>query len=118
MSRWDISPAGVRGVLTQTQAVAGEFEGHMASMNSAMEGGAAEASSEPIATALTGWVDAKRPSIEFIFTRAAASVNGAAQATNAYLQGDLEMAANAQASVTAAPDPRATMPGGGGQVPR
>lgn len=118
MSRWDISPTGVRGVLTRTQAVAGEFEGHMTSMNSAMESGVGEASSEPIAAALTGWVDAKRPSIEFLFSRTAASINGAAQATNHYLQGDLEMAANAQASATAAPDPRATMPGGGGQVPR
>ena len=38
-------------------------------------------------------------------------MSGAAQATNHYVAGDLEMAANAQASASAAPDARVDMPG-------
>jgi hypothetical protein len=50
----------------------------------------------------------------FVFTRTGACMNAAALATNAYLDGDLEMAANAQASATAAPDPPTVMPATGG----
>jgi len=39
---------------------------------------------------------------------------GAGRATDAYVEGDLEMAANAQAAVSAAPDPRVWMPGAQG----
>jgi len=42
-------------------------------------------------------------------------MTGAARATDAYVEGDLEMAANAQAAVSAAPDPRVWMPGGRGE---
>ena len=41
-------------------------------------------------------------------------MSGAAQATNHYVAGDLEMAANAQAGASAAPDARVDMPGRGG----
>ena len=53
--------------------------------------------------------------MEFGFTRTGACLNAAAQATNAYLQGDLAMAGNAQAAATAAPDPTAVMPRGPGR---
>jgi hypothetical protein len=66
-------------------------------------------------SALAGFAQSAADSISFVFTRTGACLGGAAQATNSYLEGDLEMAANAQASATAAPDPRATMPGGGGR---
>ncbi|MGQ0777609.1 MAG: DUF6507 family protein [Pseudonocardiales bacterium] len=117
MNGWDISPSGVRGVLPQTEAVAQAFEGHLTSMNSAIEGAAAETSSGPIITALTGWLDKQRPNINFMFTRTGACITGAAQATNAYIDGDETMAANAQAAATAAPDLGATMPGRSGQPP-
>jgi hypothetical protein len=38
-------------------------------------------------------------------------MTAAAGATNAYIDGDLEMAAAAQDAADAAPDPRTTMPG-------
>lgn len=110
MGRWDIQPAGVRGVLGRVQGVADEFDGHVRTMNSAMEGAASQASSGIIAQALSGFAESQRSSIEFVFTRTGAAMTGAANATRAYVQGDLEMAANAQASATAAPEPR--MPGG------
>lgn len=57
-----------------------------------------------------GRTQAKQADIRFVFTRTSACLNGAAQAVNHYLTGDLEMAANAQASATAAPDAAAAMP--------
>ena len=114
MTRWDIDPAGVRTVLQSTETVAREFEGQMTTLNTGMEGAATQSSSEIVASALAGYAESAATDITFVFTRTGACMGGAAQATNAYLDGDLEMAANAQASATAAPDPRATMPGGGG----
>lgn len=115
MDRWDIQPAGVRGVVTRTQGVAAEFEGQLRTLHSALEGAAGQSSSEIIASAVAEFAKARKADIDFVFARTGAAINAAAQATTEYLNGDLEMAANAQASATAAPDPRATMPGG---VPR
>jgi len=114
VSTWDIRPVGVQGVLQRTHAVAGEFEGQMRTLNSALEGAAVQSSSEIIVGAISGFGASSRSNIEFVFTRTSAAIGGAARAVNAYIQGDLEMAANAQASASAAPDPRATMPGRGG----
>lgn len=113
MSRWDISPAGVQGVLGRTEAVAGEFDDQMRRMHTALDGGMSQSSSDLVTAALAGLAQAKQTDIQFVFTRTSAAVNGAAQATQHYLQGDLEMAANAQAAAAAAPEPRASMPGGG-----
>ncbi|HWR47014.1 MAG TPA: DUF6507 family protein [Pseudonocardiaceae bacterium] len=113
MSRWDIQPAGVRGVLGQTQATAGEFEGQMTRMNSALQGAASQSSSDIVAQAISGYANqSAMPQIQAVFTRTAACLNGAAQAVNAYLEGDLQMAANAQASASAAPNAQASMPHG------
>ncbi|WP_214407022.1 DUF6507 family protein [Pseudonocardia lacus] len=113
MTRWDIDPAGVRSVLTNTEAVAQEFDGQMQTLNTGIEGAAAQSSSEIVASALAGFAESAAADIGFVFTRTGACLSGAAQATNAYVEGDLQMAANAQASADAAPDPRSTMPGYG-----
>ncbi|MEU1362481.1 DUF6507 family protein [Micromonospora zamorensis] len=119
MSAWDISPGGVRDVLNRTHAAAAPFEGQMTKFNSALEGSAVQSSSEIVGQALQGFVESIRTDLEFVFTRTGACMNAAAQATNAYVQGDLDMAANAQRSASAAPDPSAAMPGPGrGAVPR
>ncbi|MPZ64242.1 MAG: hypothetical protein GEU83_01500 [Pseudonocardiaceae bacterium] len=113
MPGWDIQPAGVRGVLGQTEGVASEFDGQLAGWNAARQEAVGQSSSTIVAGALEGFAEAQAASVGFVFTRTGAAVNGAGQATNAYVEGDLEMAANAQAAVSAAPDPRAAMPGGG-----
>ncbi|MPZ64128.1 MAG: hypothetical protein GEU83_00905 [Pseudonocardiaceae bacterium] len=114
MPRWDISPSGVQGVLGQTEEAAQEFEPQMRTMNAALEGAAGESSSEIVAGALSGFAtESVIPELESVFERTAACMAGAAQATNHYLEGDLEMARNAQSAASAAPDPRASMPGGG-----
>jgi hypothetical protein len=103
VSRWDVQPAGVRGVLGQTQAAAGEFENQMTTMNSALQGAVEQSSSTIVAEAISGYLArAATPQIQAVFTRTEACLNGAAQAVNAYLEGDLQMAANAQASASVA----------------
>jgi hypothetical protein len=118
VSRWDIHPAAVRGVLSQSQATAAEFEGQMTTLNSAMEGAASQSCSNIVAEAISGYANrSAMPQIQAVFTRTSACLNGAAQAVNAYLEGDLQMAANAQASASAAPDARASMPHGARVAP-
>lgn len=115
MSRWNIQPAGVQSVLAGTEGVATEFEGQVKSLNAALGGAAAESSSGIVAAALEGFAQSVGGSITVVFTRTGACLGAAAQATNAYVAGDLEMAANAQAGASAAPNPLATMPGRGGR---
>ena len=103
MGRWDISPAGVQGVLGRTEGVASEFEGQMTRLNTALEGAVGQSCSEIVASAVSGFMQwSATPVIGFVFTRTGACLSGAAQATNHYVQGDLEMAANAQAAASAA----------------
>jgi len=111
MTRWDIDPAGVSAVLQRTEAVAGEFDGELTSLNTGLEGAATQSSSDIVASALQGFVESASGDIRFVLTRTGACLNGAAGATNAYVHGDLEMAATAQAAASGAPDPRASMPG-------
>jgi hypothetical protein len=113
MTKWDIDPAGVRSVLLSTESVAKEFDGQMTTLNAGLEGAAGQCGldSDIVASALSGFVDSVGPNLKFVFARTGACLGGCAQATNAYLDGDVQMAANAQASANAAPDPRAGMPG-------
>lgn len=114
VSRWDISPSGVQGVLSRTEGVASEFEGQMTTLNTELEGAVSQSSSDLVASAVSGFMTSSAmPAIQFVFTRTGACLSGAAQATNHYVEGDLEMAANAQASASAAPAV-ADMPGRGG----
>ena len=113
MPDWDIQPGGVQGVLAATEGVAAEFDPEMATLRSGLEGAVAQCSSEPVSAALVELAAAQGRNTEFVFTRTGACLNGAAQATNAYIAGDEQMAANAQAAASSAPDPTATMPGGG-----
>ncbi len=111
MTKWDIDPAGVRSVLMSTGNVAKEFDGQMTKLNAGLEGAASQSSSEIVASALSGFAESAGANLQFVFTRTGACLGGAAQATNSYLDGDLQMAANAQASAGAAPNPLAAMPG-------
>lgn len=111
MTSWDVSPDGVRTVLGRTETVAGEFETQMADLNAALSGAASQSSSEIVAEAIAGYAESATASLQFVFERTGACMTAAANATNAYVEGDLEMAATAQESATAAPDPRTIMPG-------
>jgi hypothetical protein len=111
MSKWDIDPGGVRTVLLSVEEIAKEFEGQMTALNTGVEGAATESSSNIVGSALAGFAESVTANIQFVFARTGSCMGGCAQATNAYLDGDFEMAANAQASAYAAPNPLETMPG-------
>ncbi|GAA3357925.1 DUF6507 family protein [Saccharopolyspora gregorii] len=110
--QWDIHPEQVRGVLSRTASTAAEFDGHVETMLSDMEGAAGQASSGIIGDALVGFAEATGRDLRFVYSRVESAIGGATTAVNAYLQGDHEMVLNAQRGVANAPDPRAQMPGG------
>lgn len=114
MPGWDISPSGVHGVLGRAEGVAAEFDPRMGGMNADLGGAVGQSGSGLVAAALGGFDAARAGDIGFVFARTGAAMAGAARATDAYVEGDLEMAANAQAAVSAAPDPRVWMPGAQG----
>lgn len=105
MPRWDIQPGIVRGVLDRTHSAAVVFEEQMGAVNAALTAAALQSSSGIVADAITGLAQAQTASVQFVFTRTNACITGATEATRAYLEGDLEMAANAQAAADDAPVP-------------
>lgn len=114
MTSWDIHPAGVNAVVTSTQAAAQGFDPELRQMNTAIAGAGAESSSPIVVSALQGLEAALQGEIQFVSTRCSAALSGAVAATNAYLHGDLAMAANAQRNAGTAPNPEGTMPGRSG----
>lgn len=112
MTSWDIQPTGVQGVLTRTETVATEFDAQLQDLAAALEGGASNASSDIIAGAVEGFAASAKADIEFVLARTGSAMQGAVDATTAYVNGDLEMASNAQAGAAAAPQ-AIDMPGGG-----
>jgi hypothetical protein len=98
---WDIEPAGVRGVLGRTQTVAQQFEDELGAIGPALQGAAENSSSAIVATAVEGFASAVQGDIRFALDRTTAALRGAGEAMNAYVHGDLQMAANAQAAASA-----------------
>ena len=117
MSTWDIDPAGVQGVLTRADDAASGFDAALTSMSGGMEGAATAADSQPVGAALSAFAESVGTDVEFVFRRTQAAVTGCVGAVNAYVAGDLQMAANAQASAAAAPS-GAFAGGGMGNGPR
>lgn len=103
MGAWDIDPAGVSGVVNKTKSVADDFEGQLTAIDTALSGGADNCGSGIIQQAISDYVDSSTPDIKFVVHRTGQTLTAAVKATNAYVEGDLEMAATAQRSATAAP---------------
>jgi hypothetical protein len=106
MSKWDIDPAGVSGVVTRTGERAKGFETATTSMSNALSGAAGACGSEIVAGALSGFAQHVSPSITAVAQRTGRILTAAVDATKAYVAGDLEMAATAQSHATAAPPGR------------
>ncbi|WP_230885578.1 DUF6507 family protein [Streptomyces spinoverrucosus] len=110
MPGWDISPSGVGGVLSTVgdvmkvlddivQAYSGDLEGAATSAGTLAPGGASgehKGQAGLVAAALAEFIEGTTDELQFIGTRIGKSVTAAVQATVAYQQGDLEMAAEAQ----------------------
>ncbi|MCX4661455.1 DUF6507 family protein [Streptomyces uncialis] len=124
MTGWDISPTGVKGVLEKTGTAAEGLGKAGTTLQTAvpaaakaagtlsMGGGGGESEGQGlVAVALSQFMTAHTERLQKIGARASASLNGAANATNAYLTGDLEQAANAQRE--AVKEPKIDLPGQG-----
>ncbi|MFE3946325.1 DUF6507 family protein [Streptomyces sp. NPDC059118] len=119
MSKWDIKPDGVRGVLSRTAEVGGEFEEEFTSYGEGLLGAAACAGTMvlggteipkggafgPVVQALQEFQDHTSGDLKFLAVRTGKSITGARLATEEYIKGDLEMARNKQKEYSKAPTP-------------
>jgi hypothetical protein len=112
MTAWDIDPAGVNGVLNKTKGVAEDFDGQLKTVDTALTGGANNCGSQIVQQAISDYVESAQPDFKFVVFRTGQAMTAAVNATNAYVQGDLEMAANAQNTATAAPPSDSDLPPG------
>ncbi|MEW2612375.1 DUF6507 family protein [Streptomyces sp. NPDC047880] len=110
MPAWDISPSGVQGVVSNVgdvmkvldeivQAYSGDVEGAATSAGTLAPGGAGgehKGQTGLVAAALAEFMEGTADELKFIGERVGKSVNGAVEATVAYRDGDLEMAAEVQ----------------------
>lgn len=122
---WDIKPSGVQGVVNKTITAAEGFQKAGKSLQTELPEAAKHAgtitpgggsSSEgggmgPIAGALGELMKAHEYRLAFIGARTEASLNGAVNATTAYVQGNIEQAQNAQNQ--ALKEPKVELPGTG-----
>ncbi len=100
MSRWDIDPAGVRSVVSRTIDRAKGFEREAKAYETAL-GSAVEASgSQIVGQALVDFATHNAQAFQFLVDRTSRVLNGAIDATAAYLDGDLTMAGTAQRNAT------------------
>ncbi|MEV0178411.1 DUF6507 family protein [Streptomyces sp. NPDC050625] len=110
MSGWDITPSGVGSVISHVgevmsvlndivDAYSDDVEGAATSAGTLAPGGASgehKGQGGLVAAALAEFVEGTADELKFIGVRVGKSVNGAVEATLAYQDGDLEMAAEAQ----------------------
>jgi hypothetical protein len=127
---WDLKPQGIQGVLKTTGDTASHLEGHANAFGKhltsaassagtiAADGGGGGGGGEGkkaegglVALALSQYAEHATKDLQFIAARAGKSLQGAVDATTAYLHGDEHMAAEAQRKALA--DPRIDMPGAG-----
>lgn len=96
MTRWNIQPRGVSGVVTKTGDIAKGFEPAAKKFISGLQGGATSSGSQIVAEAIKGFAEHHEKTLTGVADRTVRVLTGAVEATNAYLEGDLEMARNAQ----------------------
>ncbi|BAC73146.1 hypothetical protein AQJ43_24170 [Streptomyces avermitilis] len=127
MTGWDLKPQGIQGVLKTTGETASHIETHAKSYGKHLtsaatnagtisaEGGGEQGGEKPsgglVALALSQYAEHAATDLKFIAARAGKSLQGAVDATTAYLNGDQEMAAEAQRKALSAPDLDPMKPG-------
>jgi hypothetical protein len=104
VAKWDIDPGGVSGVVNRTRARAEGFGTAATSTSDALGAAAGACGSLIVGGALHGFAGYVEPSMIAVEGRTDRILTAATEATQAYVDGDLEMAATAQANAAAAPD--------------
>ncbi|MFD8855115.1 DUF6507 family protein [Streptomyces sp. NPDC057496] len=133
MTGWDLKPQGIQGVLKTTGETASKIQTHVTSYGDHLTSAASsagtisadagsggggggggkgeEAVGGLVALALSQFAEHTTGDLKFIAARAGKSLTGAVDATTAYLNGDLEMAAEAQRKALGAVDLDPKKPG-------
>lgn len=112
MTSWSIQPEGVVAVLQNVNTDAEALGEALNGLNPALEGAVVATQSGAISEAVQSYFTVEEgPRIQGMSNRISASASGVVSATEAYIAGDLEMAANAQASAHATVYPPALPPG-------
>jgi len=112
MTHWSIQPSGVVAVLTDVNTYAVALGEALNGLAPAMEGAVTATQSGAISEAVQAYFTQEEgPRIEGMNTRIGAAASGVVKATEAYVAGDLEMAANAQSASVAAVHPTHLPPG-------
>lgn len=105
MSGWDIHPAGVNSVLDRTSGKVVEFGARMKELDSTLQGRTSRAP-RSCRWLCTSWRSRSLRRSRSWSPAQGACMNAAARATNYYVEGDLEMVADAQRVVAAVPRPK------------
>ena len=120
MTSYRIDPAGVEQVLRSTQTEAGEFETILEPLGGWVDFAATgTGNSGAIVPALQSFFEVQSRGLQAMGTRIGAALQGAVQATTAYVEGDLEMVQTYQsnAAVLAAGPTAPSRPTRGGPTP-
>ncbi|GGO53675.1 hypothetical protein GCM10012287_40890 [Streptomyces daqingensis] len=134
MTGWDLDPQGIRGVLNSTGHAAEGLEKQAKTFGKNLQSAAKSAgtiSAEGgggsggegaqgglVALALSQFAERAVLDLKAVAQRAGRSMNGAVKATTEYLEGDLQMAAEAQRRASAASGPVDVAPKQTGREPR
>lgn len=127
MGSWDINPQQVSAVLSETAGHIGEegsgggLMGHMTQLQTKITALNGHINSAPIGVALGEVAEHYFGMLGGMLSLTASAVQGASEATTLYMEGDREMAAEAQSTAGHIPDPDApppppTAPGAGRPV--
>lgn len=117
MSSYRINPAGVDSVLKTTQSDAEKFGTILTPLSGAVESAAGgTGNSGAICPALQSFFENQSKHLDAINRRVSASLNGALKATQAYIDGDIEMVGEYQREAVAASMPPVNRPANRGVV--
>ncbi|GAA1469746.1 DUF6507 family protein [Nocardiopsis exhalans] len=116
MGSWDINPQQVSAVLSETAGHIGEegssdgLLGQMSQLENRITEVNAHISSPPIGVALGEFAEHYFGMLGGMLSLTASAVQGTSEATTFYVEGDREMAAEAQSTAGQIPDPDAPPP--------
>jgi hypothetical protein len=104
MPRWDIDPAGVRGVVTRTTGEARAFEGQATTYADKMQSAVTASGSQIVGQALVDFATYRQTAFSDLTSTTSRVLTGAVEATLAYMHGDLQMAETAQKNAVTDPN--------------
>ena len=112
MSKWDIDPKGVRGVLTRVETHAGDLGTAAETVSSDFQACGDAIGASIVTKALSDFATARAPELQTVGSRISAAMKGTVEAVTDYINGNLEMAQHAQAAAAQAGTPAPPVTGG------